>query len=249
VQQHAELGWILLCNTYMGELSRMTQFKDKSAKAKNVGVGIFTYPSLMAADILLYQTNLVPVGQDQKQHLELARDLAIRMNNTYGELFKVPEVFIPPVGAKIMSLQDPLKKMSKSDEDPTATVFLSDTDDVIMKKIKRAVTDSGSEIVFAPEREDKAGVTNLLTIQAAITGLAPAAIAASYAGKQYGHLKVGTAEVVVEHLRPLREEYQRLLQDRGELDRIFAKGADAARERAETTMKKVRQAIGFLPRR
>lgn len=262
VPQHAELGWMLSCFTYMGELSRMTQYKDKSAKQQNIGVGLFTYPSLMAADILLYQTKLVPVGLDQKQHLELARDLAIRMNNMYGEpkivdgnpvptkpLFEVPEVFIPPVGAKIMSLQNPLKKMSKSDEDLNATVFLSDSDDVIMKKIKRAVTDSGSEIVFAPEREEKAGVTNLIAIQAAVTGKTPQAVVDSYAGKQYGHLKIGTAEAVIEAIRPLREKYQSLLNDKGELDRIFARGADAAESRAETTMIKVRQSLGFVARK
>lgn len=263
VQHHAELAWILTCHTYMGELNRMTQFKDKSAKQQNIGVGLFTYPSLMAADILLYQTNLVPVGQDQKQHLELARDLAIRMNNMYGDaetaadgtvsvknpLFRVPEVYIPPVGAKIMSLQNPTRKMSKSDEDQNATVFLSDSDDTIMKKIKRAVTDSGTEIVFAPEREEKAGVTNLISIQAAITGKTPQAIVDSYAGKQYGHLKVGTAEIVVECLRPLRDKYQQLLADKGELGRILARGATAAEERAEQTMLKVRDALGFVGRR
>lgn len=247
VPHHAELGWLLTCHTYMGELSRMTQYKDKSSKQKNIGVGLFAYPALMAADILLYQTNLVPVGQDQKQHLELARDLAQRMNGTYGELFKVPEVFIPPVGAKIMSLQNPASKMSKSDPDPNATVFLSDTDDEIRKKIKRAVTDSGAEITFAPQDEAKAGVTNLLTIQSAIMGKDPRDVAASYAGKMYGHLKVETAEIVVEGLKPLREKFQRLLQDKGELDRIFAKGAHAATERATATLAKVKEAMGFVP--
>ncbi|MBI3542163.1 MAG: tryptophan--tRNA ligase [Deltaproteobacteria bacterium] len=246
--QHAELGWMLTCHTYMGELSRMTQYKDKSAKQKNIGVGLFTYPSLMAADILLYQTNLVPVGQDQKQHLELARDLAQRMNNLYGPLFKVPEVYIPPVGAKIMSLQAPTAKMSKSDPDPNATVFLSDGDKEIEKKLKRAVTDSGSEIVFAPDDEEKAGVTNLISIQAAITGRKPDEIVASYAGKQYGHLKVDTAEIVVQCIKPVREKYQALLDDKGELDRILARGAEAARERAETTLAKVKDALGFVAR-
>ncbi|MBI3554741.1 MAG: tryptophan--tRNA ligase [Deltaproteobacteria bacterium] len=225
VPQHAELGWMLSCHTYMGELNRMTQFKDKSSKQKNIGVGLFTYPALMAADILLYQTNLVPVGQDQKQHLELSRDIAIRMNNTYAPgttdpegkplagatpLFQLPEVFIPPVGARIMSLQNPLAKMSKSDSDLNATVFLSDADDTIMKKIKRAVTDSDAEIVFAPDREEKAGVTNLISIQAAITGKN---------------------------------------DDKGGLDRILNKGAQAAESRAEVTMKKVREALGFVARK
>ncbi|WP_437779618.1 tryptophan--tRNA ligase [Sorangium sp. So ce1097] len=262
VPAHAELAWLLTCNAYMGELSRMTQFKDKSAKEQNIGVGLFTYPVLMAADILLYQTDLVPVGQDQKQHLELARDIAIRVNNTYGDaetardgtvtvkspIFRVPEPYIPPVGARIMSLQNPSAKMSKSDADINATVFLDDGDDAIRKKIKRAVTDSGSEIVHAPERDEKAGVTNLLSIQAAITGKDPRAIAESYAGKQYGHLKVETAEIVVELLRPLRERHQALLQDKGELDRILAQGAERAAARAEPTLRRMYEAVGFLTR-
>jgi tryptophanyl-tRNA synthetase len=202
VPAHSELGWILACHSYMGELSRMTQFKDKSAKQKNIPTGLFVYPTLMAADILLYQANLVPVGQDQKQHLELTRDLAIRMNNLYGELFKVPEIYTPPVGAKIMSLTEPTAKMSKSDSDPNATIFMEDSDDVITKKIKRAVTDSGTTIEYSDE---KPGVRNLLTIQAAITGKKPEDIVAAYAGKQYGHLKVETAEIVVECVRPIRE--------------------------------------------
>ncbi|MGK3968603.1 tryptophan--tRNA ligase [Sorangium sp. So ce118] len=262
VPAHAELGWLLTCNAYMGELSRMTQFKDKSAKQQQVGAGLFSYPVLMAADILIYQTDLVPVGQDQKQHLELTRDLAIRVNNTYGDaetakdgtvtvknpIFRVPEPYIPPVGAKIMSLQNPTLKMSKSDADPNATVFLDESDDAIRKKIKRAVTDSGSEIVFAPEREEKAGVTNLISIQAAITGKDPGAIVESYAGKQYGHLKVETAEIVVEFLRPVREKYQALLQDKGELDRILARGAERAAARAEPTLRRMYEAMGFLTR-
>ncbi|WP_437656035.1 tryptophan--tRNA ligase [Sorangium sp. So ce1182] len=262
VPAHAELGWLLTCNAYMGELSRMTQFKDKSAKQQQVGVGLFSYPVLMAADILLYQTDLVPVGQDQKQHLELTRDIAIRVNSTYGDaetakdgtvtvknpIFRVPEPYIPPVGARIMSLQNPTAKMSKSDADPNATVFLDESDDAIRKKIKRAVTDSGSEIVFAPEREEKAGVTNLISIQAAITGKDPGAIVESYTGKQYGHLKVETAEIVVELLRPLREKYQALLQDKGELDRILARGAERAAARAEPTLRRMYEAVGFLTR-
>ncbi|WP_437986911.1 tryptophan--tRNA ligase [Sorangium sp. So ce117] len=262
VPAHAELGWLLTCNAYMGELSRMTQFKDKTAKQQNIGMGLFSYPVLMAADILLYQTDLVPVGQDQKQHLELTRDIAMRVNNAYGDaeaakdgtvtvrnpIFRVPEPYIPPVGAKIMSLQNPAAKMSKSDADLNATVFLDESDDAIRKKIKRAVTDSGSEIVFAPEREDKAGVTNLVSIQAAVTGKDPSAIVESYTGKQYGHLKVETAEIVVELLRPLREGYQARLQDKGELDRILARGAERAAERAEPTLRRMYEAVGFLTR-
>lgn len=243
VRQHTELSWLLETHAYMGELSRMTQFKDKSAKQKNIGTGLFTYPVLMAADILLYQTNLVPVGQDQKQHLELSRDLAIRMNNTYGELFKVPEVYIPPVGAKIMSLQDPTKKMSKSDPDLNATVFLSDADDVIMKKIKRAVTDSGSEIVYSDE---KPGVKNLITIQQAITGRSSDEIVASYVGKQYGHLKVETAELVVECIKPIRDRFQELLKDKPYLESIMRQGAERATPRAEATLRDTKEAIGFI---
>lgn len=247
VYQHTELSWLLECHAYMGELNRMTQFKDKGAKQKNVGAGLFTYPVLMAADILLYQTNLVPVGQDQKQHLELARDIAIRMNNTYGPLFAVPEPYIAPMGAKIMSLQDPLKKMSKSDPDPSATIFLADEDEVIRKKLKRAVTDSGSEITFLPE--EKPGVSNLLTIQSAITGTPIEQLVASYQGKQYGHLKLETAEIVIECLRPIREQFKQLLNDRAHLDQLMKQGAHAAAERAEKTVNKVKEAIGFIGRR
>lgn len=245
VPQHAELGWVLTCAAYMGELSRMTQFKDKSAKQKNIGAGLFAYPALMAADILLYQTNLVPVGQDQKQHLELARDLAIRMNNNYGELFVVPEIYIPPVGAKIMSLADPTAKMSKSDPDPNAVIFLSDSDDAIRKKLKRAVTDSGTEIAYS---DDKPGVKNLIAIQSAITGRTTDEIVSAYAGKQYGHLKVDTAEIVVSCVKPIRDKSQELLQDRAHLDSILKNGAEAARKRAEQTMKRVAEAVGFLPK-
>ncbi|MBI2606649.1 MAG: tryptophan--tRNA ligase [Deltaproteobacteria bacterium] len=262
VPEHAELAWILGCHTWLGELERMTQFKDKSAKKKSVGAGLFFYPVLMAADILLYQANLVPVGHDQKQHIELARDIAIRMNGMYAEkfpgpsqvtqnkevkealpLFVVPEPFIPAVGARIMSLQEPTAKMSKSDPIPNATVFLGDSDDEISRKIKKAVTDSGTEIAYTGE---KPGVKNLISIQSAITGKAPDEIVASYAGKQYGHLKAETAEIVVECIRPLREKFKGLLADRGELDRILKKGADAARVRAAKTMEHVKEALGFL---
>lgn len=243
VPQHAELSWILTCFTSMGELSRMTQFKDKSAKQKTVGVGLLSYPVLMAADILLYQTDLVPVGQDQKQHLELARDLAERMNNELGKLFVVPEPFIAPVGAKIMSLQNPAQKMSKSDADPNASIFLTDSDDVILKKLKRAVTDSGSEITYSDE---KPGVANLIQIQAAITGKSTDQIVESYAGKQYGHLKVETAEIITAELKPLREEIDQLMQDKAALDKILHTGAENARERAEQTLTLVKKAVGFI---
>ncbi|OFZ01752.1 MAG: tryptophan--tRNA ligase, partial [Bdellovibrionales bacterium GWB1_52_6] len=192
VPEHTELAWILTCNSYMGELNRMTQFKDKSAKqGANIPAGLFTYPVLMASDILLYDTELVPIGHDQKQHVELTRDIAIRMNNTYGkDLFKVPEVYIPPVGARIMSLQDPTAKMSKSDPDVSSAIYLTDTDDQIRKKLKRAVTDSGTEIT---DDDTKPGIRNLLAIQSSLTGKSIPELVLSYAGKQYGHLKLETA--------------------------------------------------------
>lgn len=245
VPQHAELSWILTCHSYMGELGRMTQYKDKSAKqGQNIPAGLFTYPVLMAADILLYHTHLVPVGEDQKQHIELTRDLAIRMRNQYGEdLFTVPEVYIPPVGARVMSLQNPEAKMSKSDPDPNSAVYLNDTDDQIRKKIKRAVTDSGTEIAYA---DDKPGVKNLLNIQAAITGKAIPEIVASYQGKQYGHLKVETAEIVVEAVAPIRTRTEQLMADRSYLDQILARGAERARARAQKTLQTVYERVGFI---
>ena len=245
VPEHAELAWILNCYSYMGELGRMTQFKDKSQKAgENIPVGLFTYPVLMAADILLYDTDLVPVGSDQKQHIELTRDIAIRMNNLYGEdLFRVPQPMIPPVGAKIMSLQDPTSKMSKSDPDPNASVFLSDSNDVILKKIKRAVTDSGTEIT---DDDSKPGVKNLLSIQSAITGKPISEIVASYSGKMYGHLKVETAELVVQAVAPLRDEADRLYQDRTFLEQTLKRGSEKARARAGQTLARCCDRIGLL---
>jgi len=245
VPEHAELAWILNCYSYMGELGRMTQFKDKSQKAgENIPVGLFTYPVLMASDILLYDTDLVPVGADQKQHIELTRDVAIRMNHLYGEdLFRIPEPMIPPVGAKIMSLQDPTSKMSKSDPDPNASVFLSDTDDQIRKKLKRAMTDSGSEIT---DDETKPGVRNLLMIQSAITGKPIAELVASYSGKMYGHLKLDTAELVVQTVAPLRDEANRLYEERTFLDQVLKRGSNRARERAGKTLSRCYERIGLL---
>ncbi|MEO7165296.1 MAG: tryptophan--tRNA ligase [Bdellovibrionia bacterium] len=249
VPAHAELAWILNCFTYMGELSRMTQFKDKSAKEKggqekNVSVGLFTYPALMAADILLYQTHLVPVGEDQKQHVEITRDIAIRMNKIYGDdLFTVPEPHIPTVGARIMSLQDPLAKMSKSDPDPNSAVYLTDTDDQIRKKIKRSVTDSGSEITYD---ESKPGLRNLINIQAAITGKNPADIVNEYVGKQYGHLKVDTAEITTAAIQPIRDRTEELVSDKGYLDSLLKLGAQKAQSRAEKTLETVYERIGFV---
>jgi tryptophanyl-tRNA synthetase len=247
VPEHTELAWVLTCNSYIGELNRMTQYKDKAAKqGTNIPAGLFVYPVLMAADILLYQAHKIPVGHDQIQHVELTRDLAIRMNHAYQqELFTVPEAFIPEVGARIMSLQDPSKKMSKSDSDPKATVYLTDSDKEIEKKIKSAVTDSGEEVRLSDESP---GVKNLLTIQAALRNIAPEALVQEYAGKKYGHLKVDTAEVVISSIRPVRDEMQRLLNDRASLEQILAKGAARARERARKTVDRVQAAVGFAPR-
>jgi tryptophanyl-tRNA synthetase len=245
VPHHAELGWILNCFTYMGELNRMTQFKDKSDKqGQNIPAGLYNYPTLMAADILVYQSNLVPVGEDQKQHIELTRDIAIRMNNLYGkDLFTVPEVFIPPVGARIMSLQNPQAKMSKSDEDPNATVFLTDTNDQIIKKFKRAVTDSGSEITFD---DSKPGIKNLITIQAAMTGKSIQDVVTSYVGKQYGHLKLETADIVAQSIAPVRDRALEMLKDTAYLDSVLKKGAEKARIRAAATVSKVYERVGFI---
>lgn len=244
VRQHAELAWVLNCYSYMGELSRMTQYKDKSSKAgETIPVGLFTYPVLMASDILLYQTDLVPVGADQKQHLELTRDVAIRMNNVYGQLFRVPEPYIARVGARIMDLQEPTSKMSKSASAEFGAVFLNDSPKDIEKKFKRAVTDSGSEIAY---QDDKPGIKNLIDIQSAITGKSIPSIVESYAGKMYGHLKVETAQIVIEELRPLQDRTQAYLSDRAELERILRSGADKAAIRAEMTLKKVYSSIGFV---
>jgi len=245
VPEHAELAWVLTCFSYMGELNRMTQFKDKSARAgQNIGVGLFSYPNLMAADILLYDAAVVPVGEDQKQHIEHTRNLAIRMNNLFGEdTFVVPEPFIPKLGARIMSLQDPNAKMSKSDPDPNSAVYLNDSDDVIRKKIKRAVTDSGTEIVFD---ESKPGIKNLLSIQATITGKNPERLVAGYVGKQYGHLKVDTAEIVVECIRPIRERVEQLMNDRAQLDQILRANAEKARDRATRVKLRVFDRLGFI---
>ncbi|MBM4318198.1 MAG: tryptophan--tRNA ligase [Deltaproteobacteria bacterium] len=245
VRQHPELAWVLNCFTYMGELSRMTQFKDKSSRAgETIPVGLFTYPTLMASDILLYQADLVPVGADQKQHLELTRDIAIRINNLYGDLFKVPEPFIPNIGARIMDLQSPENKMSKSVSTDMGAVFLSDSAKEIEKKFKRAVTDSGTEISYS---QDKPGIKNLIDIQCAISGKKPQEIVASYQGKLYGHLKVDTANCVIGELKPLQEQTQVFLSDKAELQRILSKGAEKAAVKAEATLRKVYDAIGFAP--
>lgn len=247
VPAHAELAWILNCYSSMGELSRMTQFKDKNAKeGTHIQAGIFNYPVLMAADVLLYQAHLVPVGADQKQHIELTRDLAIRINNLYQEpLFTVPEPHIGKVGSRIMDLQNPTAKMSKSESGAQGAIFLMDTDEEITKKVKRAVTDSGSEISYD---DSKPGIQNLIQIQSALTGKSIDSIVASYAGKQYGHLKVEIAEIVVQAVRPIRTEITRLLTDLSYLDSLLKKGAEKASEQSGKTLKKVMDTVGFIPR-
>ena len=243
VPAHAELAWILNCYTYFGELSRMTQFKDKSAKsAENLNAGLFTYPVLMAADILLYDTNLVPVGEDQRQHLELARDIAGRFNGLYGDIFVVPDSYIAPVGAKIMGLQNPLAKMSKSDENLNDCIFLSDTQDVIIKKFKKAVTDSDNQIRVS---EDKPGVSNLLTIYALIKGKKLAEAEKDFEGSGYGKLKEACGMVVAELFLPFQKEQKRLVDAPDYLTKIAAQGANKAAAKASKNLAKVKAAVGF----
>ncbi|MCK4608896.1 MAG: tryptophan--tRNA ligase [Gammaproteobacteria bacterium] len=247
VPAHAELTWILNCYTGMGELSRMTQFKDKAKKQEGatVSVGLFDYPVLQAADILLYRTNLVPVGADQKQHIELARDIALRFNRLYGEIFTVPDHFIPKAeaGARIMSLQDPESKMSKSDPNEHGTISLLDSPEVIRKKLKRAVTDSEAEVRF---HATKPGVSNLLTIYAAVTGKDISALEAEYQGSGYGKFKDDLAEAVVTFVAPIQERYFELRHDKAALNAILQKGAEQARARAEQMLQKVYEAVGFV---
>ena len=245
VPAHAELGWVLNCYTMFGELSRMTQFKDKSAKHKeNINGGLFTYPALMAADILLYQPDFVPVGEDQKQHCELTRDVAQRFNNIYGDVFKIPEPYIPKAGARIMGLTNPESKMSKSI--PEGCVFLMDKPEDIMRLFKRAITDCESEVRYDPEH--KKGVSNLMTIYSAATGRTFAEIEAEFAGRGYGDFKKTVGEAVVELLRPIREESQRLLADKAYLQSVCESGAQKAAYVAEKTLRKVYKKVGFVAR-
>ncbi|MFT5939181.1 MAG: tryptophanyl-tRNA synthetase, partial [Paraglaciecola sp.] len=249
VPQHAQLGWILNCYTQMGELNRMTQFKDKSAKnISNINAGLYTYPALMAADILLYQADQVPVGDDQKQHLELARDIATRFNNLYEPVFTVPQPFIPKFGARVMSLQDPSKKMSKSDDNANNFVGLLEDPKKLSKKIKRAVTDSDEQARIYFDTVEKPGVSNLLGILAGATGKSIESLVPDYEGKMYGHLKGDVADAVVTLLEPIQQKYAQLRDDRTELNRIMAVGAEKAAARAEITLAKVYDAIGFVPR-
>ncbi len=243
VPAHAELGWILDCYTMFGELSRMTQFKDKSSKnADNINAGLFTYPALMAADILLYQTELVPVGIDQKQHLELARDIATRFNGVYGDTFVVPEGYIPKTGMKIMSLAEPTKKMSKSDENQNAVVRILDSKDDILRKFKRAVTDSGSEI---RRGEGKEGIENLISIYACFTGKTEDEVEREFEGRGYGEFKLAVGEACADALAPVQAEFNRLIADKAYLESVMKSGAEFAARAAQRTMSKVRRKIGF----
>ena len=250
VHEHAELGWILNCYTMFGELSRMTQFKDKSAKnADNINGGLFTYPALMAADILLYQADLVPVGEDQKQHVELCRDVAIRFNNIYGDVFTIPQAYIPRVGARIMSLTDPTSKMSKSDKDPNGCVHLLETPEEIMRKFKRAVTDSDtSENCVRYDPAEKPGVANLMQIYSCATGESFDEIEKEFLGHGYGAFKTAVGEAVVEQLRPIREETKRILADKAYLESVYRMGAEKAAATANKTLRKVYKKLGFIAR-
>ena len=246
VPQHAELAWILNCYTYMGELNRMTQFKDKCAKhADNINAGLFTYPSLMAADILLYQTDLVPVGEDQRQHLELTRDIAQRFNGIYGDVFKVPDAYIGKVGARVMALQEPTKKMSKSDENQNNIITLMDDPKVIMNKMKRAMTDSDTEVRFA---EEKPGISNLLSIYCAVTGKPIAEAEKEFAGAGYGTFKTAVGEAVVAELEPVQKRVKELEANKDYLDAIIKSGAEKASRLADRTLTKVQKKVGFPPR-
>ncbi|MEE0469092.1 MAG: tryptophan--tRNA ligase [Blautia sp.] len=246
VSGHAELAWILNCFTYMGELNRMTQFKDKAAKhADNINAGLFTYPVLMAADILLYQADVVPVGIDQMQHLELTRDVATRFNNIYGDVFTIPEAYIGKVGAKIMSLQEPSKKMSKSDENPNGSIYLMDDPDTIMRKCKRAVTDSEACIAY---RDEQPGIKNLIDIYCACLNKTSQEAVKEFEGKGYGELKMAVGEAVVSVLKPLQDEVARLEKEKAYLDSIIKENGEKAQYFANKTLRKVQRKVGFPDR-
>ena len=244
VPAHAQLGWVLDCYTMFGELSRMTQFKDKSAKnADNINAGLFTYPALMAADILLYQTDLVPVGGDQKQHVEICRDIAARVNGLYGNVFTIPEGYYPKVGARVMSLQDPTRKMSKSDPDD-CFISILDTPDAIRRKYRRAVTDSDGEIRYDPE--NKPGVSNLLSILCALTGEPIEALAERFADKGYGELKAAVTDATIETLAPIQEKFTQYMGDKAYLETVYRQGAERAGRLAERTLQKLMKKIGYV---
>ena len=249
VPAHSQLAWVLDCYTMFGELSRMTQFKDKSAKnADNINAGLFTYPCLMAADILLYQADYVPVGEDQKQHVEICRDIAERFNGVYGEVFKIPEPYIPKIGARVMSLTTPTSKMSKSDKDQNGCVYMLEDPDSIMRKFKKAVTDSDTEHCVHYDPTAKPGVSNLMQIYSAATGKDFEEIDREFEGKGYGVFKPAVGEAVVELLRPIREETERILKDKAYLESVYREGARKASYVAEKTLRKVYKKVGFIER-
>jgi tryptophanyl-tRNA synthetase len=249
VPEHAQLAWLLNCYTQMGELNRMTQFKDKSAKnVSNINAGLYSYPVLMAADILLYQANQVPVGDDQKQHLELARDIATRFNNVYGKTFSIPDPYIPEFGARVMSLQDPTKKMSKSDDNVNNFVGLLEDPKKIAKKIKRAVTDSDDQARIYFDTSEKPGVSNLLSLLSCATGNSIEALVPSYEDKMYGHLKSDVADAVVALIEPIQHKYHALRDDQTELNKIMQEGSQKASQRAATTLANAYEAVGFVKR-
>ena len=246
VSAHAELSWILSCYTYMGELNRMTQFKDKSAKhTDNINAGLYTYPVLMAADILLYQADVVPVGNDQRQHLELSRDLALRFNHLYGDVFTIPEPYYGKTGARIMSLQDASKKMSKSDENPNGSIYLLDDSDTIMRKFKRAVTDSDTKVIYSDEKPE---IRNLLDIYTAITHQSIEEAVAYFEGKGYGEFKKEIGEVVIEELRPLQDKFKDLTKNKDYIDSIIKNNSEKANYYATKTLRKVQKKVGFPAR-
>jgi len=249
VPEHAQLAWLMNCYTQMGELNRMTQFKDKSAKnVSNINAGLFSYPVLMAADILIYQANQVPVGDDQKQHLELARDIATRFNNIYGKTFSIPDPYIPEFGARVMSLQDPTKKMSKSDDNVNNFVGLLEDPKKIAKKIKRAVTDSDDQARIYFDKTEKPGVSNLLSLLSCATGTSIETLVPSYEDKMYGHLKSDVADAIVALIEPIQDKYHTLRDDQTELNRIMREGSERASQRAAITLAKAYEAVGFVKR-
>lgn len=249
VTEHAQLAWLLNCYCQMGELGRMTQFKDKSSKNQNnINVGLYGYPVLQAADILLYQADKVPVGEDQKQHLELTRDIANRFNNIYGDVFTIPEPYIPEFGARVMSLQDPTKKMSKSDENPNGYIMLLDEPKKIEKKLKKAVTDSDEQARIYFNTEEKPGVSNLLTLMSVATGKSIEQLVPEYEDKMYGHLKKDTAEAVVAMIEPIQANFHKIRDDRTELEKIMKAGAEKASEKAQATLAAAYKAVGFVTR-
>lgn len=246
VPAHAEAAWLMSCMTYFGELSRMTQFKDKSSRqSENINAGLFTYPVLMACDIVLYQADLVPVGHDQKQHVEITRDIAERFNNRYSETFKIPEVYIPKVGARIMSLQEPTKKMSKSDENENACIYILDSPEVIKRKFKRAVTDSIGKVQLS---DDQPGIKNLISIYSVCKSVAPEEVVAKFENEGYGVFKEAVADAVIEVLKPVQDKFYELMDNKSYLEEVYKAGADKAERAARKTLRKMYKKVGFIPR-